>query len=679
MFDNLIEEKVDPVFGIYQKFLEDSSKDKQNLSIGEYRDSNGNSYKLNILNRALLEYKPQSFSYSPLTGNQEFINESIKLIFGKNEENICGFQTPSGTGAIFTMCTLLNKTTNPVVYCPNITWNNHYSIVKQANLILKIYDYSTIISFDMDKFKFSLQNAKENDVILLQACCHNPLGIDPTKEQWKEICSFIKQKKLIPAFDAAYYGFGDGLDEDLWAIRYFKENIDEMFVCQSYSKILGLYSERIGCLHIVCKNSFKINEMNNIRNVIAKYTRAVFGSCPKYFSEIIAYILKNYKREFLDELESMRLRLIEMRKLFYNKLITSNPNLKIDSILKSKGFFHSFEFNEKQISYLNENHIYIVPPGRICICGINENNIDYLVKHFKNILIEKCCLKYNEKLNTSDLIILITGAYGEISKCLYPLLLEKLKNLKVKFKILGNNKEKIEGLRMQIEDCMFRNLISIEGYCDNDENAFKDINLAIFLASAPYIKGCSRKDLFKSNKQILSVHSKLIETFSKGCPILVVSNPVNSLASIVKENAMNSQVICLTSLDEYRGNNIYGDNVYIWGNHSNPQVSYNNGNFLDNKVLKDRGNVIALLSQGPSTFSVSKAIADLIYNWYFGSCKIHSIGICDSGLYGIPKNICFSMPVKFRGNFKIEVVNNIKISPKVLENSIKSINDEIYN
>ena len=116
MFDNLIEEKVDPVFGIYQKFLEDSSKDKQNLSIGEYRDSNGNSYKLNILNRALLEYKPQSFSYSPLTGNQEFINESIKLIFGKNEENICGFQTPSGTGAIFTMCTLLNKTTNPVVY-----------------------------------------------------------------------------------------------------------------------------------------------------------------------------------------------------------------------------------------------------------------------------------------------------------------------------------------------------------------------------------------------------------------------------------------------------------------------------------------------------------------------------------------------------------------------------------
>ena len=679
MFENLIEEKTDPIFSINQKFYEDSSKEKQNLSIGEYRDKNGNPYKLKILEKALSEYKPKSFSYSPLTGNQEFVNESIKLIFGKIEENICGFQTPSGTGAIFTMCTLLSKTTNPVVYCPNITWTNHYSIVKQTNLILKIYDYSSIISFDMNKFKLSLANAKENDIILFQACCHNPIGMDPTKEQWKEICSFIKKKKLIPAFDAAYYGFGDGLDEDLWSIRYFKDNIDEMFVCQSYSKIFGLYSERMGCLHIVCKKSFKKNQMNNILNVTAKYTRAVFGSCPKYFSEIIAYILKNYKKEFLNELESMRLRLIEMRKLFYNKLKQINSNLKIDSLLKSKGFFHSFEFNEKQISYLNEKHIYIVPPGRICICGINENNIDYLAEHFKNILKEEDLIKCNEKLNTPDLVILVTGAYGEISKCLYPLLLEKLKNLKIKLKILGNNKEKIEGIKMQIEDCMFRNLFSIEGYYNNDENAFKDVNLAIFLASAPYIKGCTRKDLFKSNKLILSTHSKLIEKFSKGCQILVVSNPVNSLASIVKKNAINSQVICLTSLDEYRGNKIYGDNVYIWGNHSNPQVSYNNGNFLNNKELKDRGNIKALLNQGPSTFSVSKAIADLIYNWYFGSCKIHSIGICDSGLYGIPKNLCFSMPVKFKGNFQIEAVNNIKINEKVLENSIKSINDEMYN
>ena len=680
MFKNTIKAQTDPIFEIYQEYLEDNSKTKQNLTVGEYRNNEGNPYILKVIEKAMKEYIPKSFSYSPLTGNQKFINESIKLIFGKLEEDICGFQTPSGTGAIYIMCTLLKKTTDPVVFCPNVTWKNHYSIVNQANLILKEYNYTSIISStpDLNKFKDSLKDAKENDVIILQACCHNPLGFDPTREQWKEICEILKEKKLIPAFDASYYGFGDGLNEDLWAIRYFKENFNEMFVCQSYSKVLGLYSERIGCLHIINKKIYWENQMDDIRNTIAKYTRSMFGSSPKYFSEIIAYILENYKDEFLNELESMRLRLIKIRKLLYDNLNKYVKNSEIDSILKSKGFFHTFNFSENQVSYLKQNHIYIVSPGRICICGINEKNIDYISEHFKHIFENVEKLDINEIIiNKPDLTILITGAYGGIAKCLYPLLLDKLKSLKIKLKLLGNNKEKTEGIKLQIEDCSFRNLISIDYYYNDDENAFKDVNLCIFAASAPYIKGCSRKDLFLSNKIIISKHSKFIEQYSNGCPILVVSNPVNSLATIAKQHAPNSLIICMTALDNYRGFNIYGNDIYVWGNHSNPQISKENGEILPNNLLKDRGDIITKLSQGPSTFSVSKAISDLIYYWYFGSWKNFSIGICDSGKYDLPKNICFSLPVKFKGNFQIDVINDIKIEKNFIENGIKSINNEI--
>lgn len=680
MFKNTIKAQTDPIFEIYQEYLEDNSKTKQNLTVGEYRNNEGNPYILKVIEKAMKEYIQKSFSYSPLTGNQKFINESIKLIFGKLEEDICGFQTPSGTGAIYIMCTLLKKTTDPVVFCPNVTWKNHYSIVNQANLILKEYNYTSIISStpDLNKFKDSLKDAKENDVIILQACCHNPLGFDPTREQWKEICEILKEKKLIPAFDASYYGFGDGLNEDLWAIRYFKENFNEMFVCQSYSKVLGLYSERIGCLHIINKKIYWENQMDDIRNTIAKYTRSMFGSSPKYFSEIIAYILENYKDEFLNELESMRLRLIKIRKLLYDNLNKYVKNSEIDSILKSKGFFHTFNFSENQVSYLKQNHIYIVSPGRICICGINEKNIDYISEHFKHIFENVEKLDINEIIiNKPDLTILITGAYGGIAKCLYPLLLDKLKSLKIKLKLLGNNKEKTEGIKLQIEDCSFRNLISIDYYYNDDENAFKDVNLCIFAASAPYIKGCSRKDLFLSNKIIISKHSKYIEQYSNGCPILVVSNPVNSLATIAKQHAPNSLIICMTALDNYRGFNIYGNDIYVWGNHSNPQISKENGEILPNNLLKDRGDIITKLSQEPSTFSVSKAISDLIYYWYFGSWKNFSIGICDSGKYDLPKNICFSLPVKFKGNFQIDVIDDIKIEKNFIENGIKSINNEI--
>ena len=40
--------------------------------------------------------------------------------------------------------------------------------------------------------------------MLLHACAHNPTGVDPTPEQWKEISSVMKDKQLFPFFDMAY-------------------------------------------------------------------------------------------------------------------------------------------------------------------------------------------------------------------------------------------------------------------------------------------------------------------------------------------------------------------------------------------------------------------------------------------------------------------------------------------
>ena len=49
-----------------------------------------------------------------------------------------------------------------------------------------------------------VQAASPKGVVLLHACAHNPTGVDPTPEQWKEISSVMKQKQLFPFFDMAY-------------------------------------------------------------------------------------------------------------------------------------------------------------------------------------------------------------------------------------------------------------------------------------------------------------------------------------------------------------------------------------------------------------------------------------------------------------------------------------------
>lgn len=63
------------------------------------------------------------------------------------------------------------------------------------------------------------QNMPERSVILLHACAHNPTGVDPSKEQWAELSSVVKQKKLYPFFDMAYQGFASGnIDNDAFAV-----------------------------------------------------------------------------------------------------------------------------------------------------------------------------------------------------------------------------------------------------------------------------------------------------------------------------------------------------------------------------------------------------------------------------------------------------------------------------
>ena len=81
----------------------------------------------------------------------------------------------------------------------------------------------------------------EQSIVLLHACAHNPTGVDPTVEQWKQISDVVKEKKLFPFFDMAYQGFASGnTTRDAFAVRYFVEQGHQVAVSQSFAKNMGL-------------------------------------------------------------------------------------------------------------------------------------------------------------------------------------------------------------------------------------------------------------------------------------------------------------------------------------------------------------------------------------------------------------------------------------------------------
>lgn len=45
---------------------------------------------------------------------------------------------------------------------------------------------------DFDGMMEDLRNAPPNSVIILHACAHNPTGVDPTQDQWKQIADLIE-------------------------------------------------------------------------------------------------------------------------------------------------------------------------------------------------------------------------------------------------------------------------------------------------------------------------------------------------------------------------------------------------------------------------------------------------------------------------------------------------------
>lgn len=80
---------------------------------------------------------------------------------------------------------------------------------------------------------------------------HNPTGVDPRPDQWKELSSIVKRRKLFVFMDMAYQGFASGnIDDDAFAVRKFIEDKHNLILAQSYAKNMGK-SPRVSRIKII--------------------------------------------------------------------------------------------------------------------------------------------------------------------------------------------------------------------------------------------------------------------------------------------------------------------------------------------------------------------------------------------------------------------------------------------
>lgn len=395
-FSSVPEAPRDPILGITLAFNEDTFPNKLNLGVGAYRTEEGKPLVLRVVREVekKIAHSDLNKEYIPQDGLADFKRETAKLILGADshaikENRVATCQGISGTGSLRLGLEFIRDflDSNAIVYISNPTWGNHKKLVNTAGLHLREYSYwdPSTSGLDLEGMLADIRAAPRGSVFLLHACAHNPTGVDPTRDQWKQIAQAIRERDHLTFFDCAYQGFASGdPDKDAYAVRMFESQGLEFLVAQSYAKNFGLYGERIGALNFVCADS---NTARAVNSQLKSIVRAMYSSPPLHGARLVSMSLSDsqLRKLWLEDLEAMANRIKEMRRCLYNALVQRNTPGDWNHILNQIGMFSFTGLNERQVKHLTDKyHIYLTSNGRISMAGLNRKTCNYLADAIKD-------------------------------------------------------------------------------------------------------------------------------------------------------------------------------------------------------------------------------------------------------------------------------------------------------
>ena len=304
-----------------------------------------------------------------------------------------------------------------------------------------------------------------------------------------------------------------------------------------------------------------------------------------------------------------------------------------------------------------------------------------------------------------EINVLVTGAAGQIGYALLTRLASGEtfgKETKVNLNLVEVPQvvSKLEGSRMELEDCGFNALGEIKSFSDINE-ASGDIDWALLVGSIPRgitINGKKieeRADLLKINGGIFTEQGKALgENAKQNAKILVVGNPANTNALIGCTHGNNSTQtwMAMTALDSNRAkaqvankcNVAISDikKMTIWGNHSptmypdldNAEINNESVSTLINdkswiekdflQIVQQRGKAIIDARGASSATSAANAAIDTVKatlsetaedDWF-------SAAVMSDGSYNVPEGIIFGFPLRANSSGEISIVQNLPIS-----------------
>ena len=375
LFGALKTQAQDPLLALMAEFRADPRSGKIDLGVGMYRDATGITPVMRAVKaaeRILLETQITK-GYMGSEGDPVFVELLKPIVFGEafaQSDRIMGLQTPGGTGALRLGAELI-ATIRPraKVWLGEPTWPNHRPLLNAARLQIEGFKHFDKSSQTLlfDETMGALTRADTGDIVLLQACSHNPTGADYTLEQWRVIAETLAKRGLVPYFDFAYQGLGEGLAEDAAGLRLVLDHVDEALIGYASDKNFGVYRERVGALFIVAGNSRAANAAYSQALALA---RANWSMPSDHGAAVVRLVLQSAEltRDWKAELDDMRGRILNNRA----RLAALNPRL--GAVAQQRGMFSQIQITPEAVARLKDEHaVYIVGSGRMNVAGFRDD------------------------------------------------------------------------------------------------------------------------------------------------------------------------------------------------------------------------------------------------------------------------------------------------------------------
>lgn len=376
LFDALERKPPDSLLSLIARFRDDPRENKIDLGVGVFRDERGVTPVMGAVKSAerLLVERQTTKSYLGPEGDTTFIDLLKPIVFGEalaREPRLVGVQTPGGTGALRLAADVIVSASSATLWLGTPGWPNHEPIFSAAGLNVERYRAFDVVTQQLrfDDIMTALKSARAGDVVLLQACCHNPTGADFGEAQWTALAKVIASRGLLPLIDFAYHGFAGGLEQDAAGIATVLAHAGEALIAYSCNKNFALYRERTGALFALAQDAPAAERVYS--NMLSS-ARATWSMPPDHGAAVVRTILesKDLTADWQSELDEMRRRIVGVRR----ELATADEFFA--PLARQHGMFSVLPIDPSAIAELQSEHgVYMAGSGRINVAGLRSGDI----------------------------------------------------------------------------------------------------------------------------------------------------------------------------------------------------------------------------------------------------------------------------------------------------------------